>query len=350
MDIIRQLVETGLSQIPNAILFDSRLSFKARGLMAYLFTNPNGASAEKLAAESPDGRDSVRAGLRELAKLGYVEHRRTQGPDGRWSSELVIHREPGGNGPGTENPSPVPPAQTHDLSDTGPPPSPAGPAPPDTAPTENGKPVPGATSTDTVFALVRPETGNPSPVRPAQTPVSAGRTGDGKPVPGPTCAKTLFPQVAPKTGFPALIDPPNHAPAALAEVDLSDETRRSINQSAGTRQAHRWLITRYRLTEHECEQVLREVRARAPKVIRRPVAYLEGMQEGDLADIVTAVLDRSPPSQLPLLAAVPTSAPAAPHDWCGECDQFTRLTNDDPDRPGRCPRCHPMRPAIGQTG
>ncbi len=29
-------------------------------------------------------------------------------------------------------------------------------------------------------------------------------------------------------------------------------------------------------------------------------------------------------------------------DWCGACDEATRLLSDAQGRPGRCPRCHPL--------
>lgn len=63
------------------------------------------------------------------------------------------------------------------------------------------------------------------------------------------------------------------------------------DQSARAResQAIRWLHDRYRLTDHESRQVIDEVRARAPAPITYLVAYLDGMTEGDLADIVGAV-------------------------------------------------------------
>ncbi|AWY05308.1 helix-turn-helix DNA binding domain protein [Microbacterium phage Cinna] len=62
------------AQIANAALRDKRLSWKARGLLAYLLSHREGwrTSVARLEREAPDGRDSVRAGLNELIEHGYV--------------------------------------------------------------------------------------------------------------------------------------------------------------------------------------------------------------------------------------------------------------------------------------
>ncbi|QDH93298.1 helix-turn-helix DNA binding domain protein [Microbacterium phage Cressida] len=62
------------AQIANAALRDERLSWKARGLLAYLLSHREGwrTSVSRLSRMAPDGRDSVRAGLNELIEHGYV--------------------------------------------------------------------------------------------------------------------------------------------------------------------------------------------------------------------------------------------------------------------------------------
>ena len=61
--------------IQNKALEDTRLSWKARGLLAYLLTRPKNweVNSEQLASISPCGPTAVRAGLRELEKAGYAE-------------------------------------------------------------------------------------------------------------------------------------------------------------------------------------------------------------------------------------------------------------------------------------
>ncbi|QHB37187.1 helix-turn-helix DNA binding domain protein [Microbacterium phage Terij] len=63
------------AQIANAALRDERLSWKARGILAYLLSHREGwrTSVARLTKQAPDGRDSVRAGIAELLALGYLQ-------------------------------------------------------------------------------------------------------------------------------------------------------------------------------------------------------------------------------------------------------------------------------------
>lgn len=96
----------------------------------------------------------------------------------------------------------------------------------------------------------------------------------------------------------------------------SNEPSRTVSQSAQDRQAHRWLSTRYGLTDQESAEVVRQARHRAASTIENLVPYLNGMTEGDLADIVRAVMDGTraraappPPVQPPLLHVLPDLPP-----------------------------------------
>lgn len=106
-----------------------------------------------------------------------------------------------------------------------------------------------------------------------------------------------------------------------------------VDNHAGQHAAVRHLNDRYGLTDDEADQVITQVRARARTPIKHLVRYLQRMAEGDLADLAAAVMNTGPPAE-PHLAAVP--------DWCGHCDEHTRLAGG-PDRPHRCPNCHPLR-------
>lgn len=101
---------------------------------------------------------------------------------------------------------------------------------------------------------------------------------------------------------------------------------------ARAREAIRWLHTRYGLTDDEAQQVIDQVKARAAGPIAHLVPYMDHMTEGHLADIVAAVMRPAPTE--PPLKVVP--------DWCGICNEDTRQAGD-PDRPSRCPSCHPLR-------
>lgn len=102
--------------LQNELLRDRRLSWKARGLLAYLLSQPPGwtTRTEHLAGVAPDGRDSVRSGLRELEAAGYLRRWRTRADDGRWEWHTVVYDDPVNNSatcpqttsdyPSTENP------------------------------------------------------------------------------------------------------------------------------------------------------------------------------------------------------------------------------------------------------
>jgi len=95
--IVRRRRVDRFTIVPNDVLRDVRLSWKARGLLAYLLSLPDDwrTSSDRLARLGPDGRDAVRSGLRELEELGYLTRRRSQSSTGRWSTELIISDEPG---------------------------------------------------------------------------------------------------------------------------------------------------------------------------------------------------------------------------------------------------------------
>lgn len=67
-------------KISNAVLEDSSLSWKARGLLAYLLSRPDNWNVivSHLVKQGTDGKASVMAGLKELEDAGYI--RRTARP------------------------------------------------------------------------------------------------------------------------------------------------------------------------------------------------------------------------------------------------------------------------------
>lgn len=86
--------DSGFAQIPNALLNDESISFKAKGLFAFLFSKPNGwsFSAERMAKQTKDGVDSIYSGLKELEKVGYLERLKNQ--DGTMDYLLHIDKIP----------------------------------------------------------------------------------------------------------------------------------------------------------------------------------------------------------------------------------------------------------------
>jgi hypothetical protein len=71
------------TQVANGVLTDKRLSAKAKGLYAYLYSKPDGwdFAIDRIALEMADGRKSINEGLKELEALGFLTRKRQS--DGR---------------------------------------------------------------------------------------------------------------------------------------------------------------------------------------------------------------------------------------------------------------------------
>lgn len=114
--------DSGFTQIDNRLLEDERLSWKARGLLAYLLSRPENWRVESnaLAEIGPDGRDSVRSGLAELEAHGYLVYTKQQDEKGLWTTVSHVYENPADAAenpqPETENPSSVPPAETDERA------------------------------------------------------------------------------------------------------------------------------------------------------------------------------------------------------------------------------------------
>lgn len=91
---------------------DDRLSFEARGILAYLLSKPD-TWLVKVKDLQFDycGRDKVRRILDELAQAGYIEKpQRSRGQDGKWVwSPYLVYETPCTEKPCTEKPSTVEP-------------------------------------------------------------------------------------------------------------------------------------------------------------------------------------------------------------------------------------------------
>lgn len=75
--------DTGFAQVKNEVLADKKLSWKAKGLFAYLYSKPDDwdFSMWRIKEDSKDGKESTRIGLKELEAAGYLM--RTRQTDGR---------------------------------------------------------------------------------------------------------------------------------------------------------------------------------------------------------------------------------------------------------------------------
>lgn len=82
--------------IPNDVLEDERLTWEARGLLAFLLSKPDtwNVNREHLATQAPNGVRSVRTILSALEAAGYLVRRRTKGDGGRIVWECLVYDQP----------------------------------------------------------------------------------------------------------------------------------------------------------------------------------------------------------------------------------------------------------------
>lgn len=87
----------GYESISRDSLQDRRLSYKARGIMAYLKSMPPDweTSTEDIAdASDKDGYEAVNSGIKELEAVGLFARLKRQGKDGRWEWLWVYSDDP----------------------------------------------------------------------------------------------------------------------------------------------------------------------------------------------------------------------------------------------------------------
>ena len=122
MSIIRApRPESGFVQIRNEVARDSRLSYKARGILIEILSRPDNweTSADALAASGPDGRTAVLSGLRELREAGYLETVRRRREDGTFNTVSIVYDTPQIEAPESGYPtSEDPPPIEHGLKNT----------------------------------------------------------------------------------------------------------------------------------------------------------------------------------------------------------------------------------------
>lgn len=107
--ILRKRVRSHFVQVPNSTARDSRLSFKAVGVLTHILSLPDGAqiSAESLAETHTDGKEAVRTALQELTKAGYYRIDRRRSSAGTFIMEVVVSNRPDLDEPDDEEHSPA---------------------------------------------------------------------------------------------------------------------------------------------------------------------------------------------------------------------------------------------------
>nr|WP_093694710.1 hypothetical protein [Streptomyces sp. 2231.1] len=80
------------TQIANSLFRDVRLSYKAKGIFGCISTHRDGwqITLAHLATVGPDGREAVRAGLKELEWYGYLVRERLRRPNGTFGPVVYM--------------------------------------------------------------------------------------------------------------------------------------------------------------------------------------------------------------------------------------------------------------------
>jgi len=82
--------------LSNQVIRDRRLSWRARGILVYLLSQPDNwrTTSAHLASTGQEGRDSVRNALQELETVGYLVRQKHQDGRGRWTTAVYVFDDP----------------------------------------------------------------------------------------------------------------------------------------------------------------------------------------------------------------------------------------------------------------
>ena len=90
--------EKNFTTISNHLIYNTDLSFKAKGLLIYMISRPENwiFYETEIAKNSRDGLSSIRSGIQELITQGYIVRHRIRLQDGTFKgSEYWIYDTPG---------------------------------------------------------------------------------------------------------------------------------------------------------------------------------------------------------------------------------------------------------------
>lgn len=106
MTIFRVNKQDNYSVISNQTFNDDRLTWEARGVLAYLFTKPDGWTVHRqdLVNRAPNGEFQVRRILKELQELGYMKREKKRHDNGRIYYVTEVYESPLGGFPPAVNP------------------------------------------------------------------------------------------------------------------------------------------------------------------------------------------------------------------------------------------------------
>lgn len=118
--VIKLKRKGGFTVLPTAMLRDTRLSLKTKGLFAVMISLPEDweYSVSGLASINGVGRDAIRSALKEMEEAGYLTRERAHGEGGKFCGNVyLIQEESAIPQPLPENPATVEPSSGFPTSD-----------------------------------------------------------------------------------------------------------------------------------------------------------------------------------------------------------------------------------------
>lgn len=104
--IFRSEMSSNFTTLPNAMLRDSRLSFKARGLLAMALSNRDDWEIRPMSLTTElEGESKIRSALLELRELGYCEMKKLKDDAGHFYCLWTFRDAPSVENPNAENPN-----------------------------------------------------------------------------------------------------------------------------------------------------------------------------------------------------------------------------------------------------
>ena len=105
-NIIRVKKEANYVVIDKTFLNDKRLSWKAKGILAFMLSKPDDwiFYLDELVKHSTDGKSSFRSGFNELKKNGYIKRIQQRQEDGTFEWETIVYERPHTDYPQVDNP------------------------------------------------------------------------------------------------------------------------------------------------------------------------------------------------------------------------------------------------------
>lgn len=96
MATIRVAKRARFTTVDRETIRDASLSYRARGVLVWLLDKPNDwhTSAEGIAQHGTEGRDAIRAALRELQNAGYLRRAPYRDDAGKWATEWTVYERP----------------------------------------------------------------------------------------------------------------------------------------------------------------------------------------------------------------------------------------------------------------